>query len=295
MMRDMFITAMCICLMTLAGCDKAKTDNDDFSANAKSTLAKMYPNATDVMWSTKNGYYIAKFNNPAAVRSIDALKYDFSVWINNFGQWCMTESEISYEALPKAVQDALRLSEYSGWKIDDIDKIERAGMETIYVIEVEYSSVNGEKEVDLYYSKDGVLIKTVVDVDHDYDYEDYLPSDAEPGVERAVLAKYPKATIIDIEYEDGEIEVEIIHDGRGKDVYFNKAYEWLRTEWDVRRSEIPVAVLEFISKNWPSYSIDDAEFTETPGGEWYEIEIEKGDDEIKVMIAPNGKPLSNSI
>lgn len=34
-------------------------------------------------------------------------------------------------------------------------------------------------------------------------------------------------------------EVEIFHDAREKDVYFNGAQEWVKTQWEVRVSELP--------------------------------------------------------
>ena len=40
---------------------------------------------------------------------------------------------------------------------DDVDKLERTGVETIFVIEVE----NQNQEIDLYYSADGTLIKSI--------------------------------------------------------------------------------------------------------------------------------------
>ena len=73
----------------------------------------------------------------------------------------MTESDIPYEALPQPVKETFKQSEYAGWKIDDVDMLARAGMETIYVIEVE----QGKQEVDLYYSPEGVLTRTEVDND----------------------------------------------------------------------------------------------------------------------------------
>ena len=54
-------------------------------------------------------------------------------------------------------------SEYASWKRDDIDKLERTGVETVFVIEVEKQN----QEVDLYYSADGTLIKSIVDTDDD--------------------------------------------------------------------------------------------------------------------------------
>ena len=203
-MKKFFITAMCICLMTLAGCNKASADSQ-INEKAKVELSQRYPDAVNVKWTTKNGYYVAKFNK-VATRSIGS-EFDFSVWFNRAGQWCMTESEISYDALPEVVKAAFQASEYATWKVEDIDKLERSGMETFYVIEAETRSGNIEKEVDLYYSESGALIKTVVDIDSDYDYEDYLPADIQSELSKFVAQKYPGAVIMDTEFDDGEFEV----------------------------------------------------------------------------------------
>ena len=200
----------------------------------------------------------------------------------------MTESEVTYDALPLAVRTEFEASEYAGWKIDDIDKFERIGMETFYVTEVDTKAGNIEKEAELYYSADGVLIKVTSGYDSDYDYEDYLPSDIQSALESFINARYPGAVIVDSEYDDGEIEVEIIHNGRGKDVYFSSNNEWLRTEWDVRKSELPAAVLTQVNAAYPSWKIDDAEFMETPSGEWFVIELEKGESEAKIRITADG-------
>ena len=193
-MKRFFITAMCICLMTLAGCNKASADSQ-INEKAKVELSQRYPDAVNVKWTTKNGYYVAKFNK-VATRSIGS-EFVFSVWFNRAGQWCMTESEISYDALPEVVKAAFQASEYATWKVEDIDKLERSGMETFYVIEAETRSGNIEKEVDLYYSESGALIKTVVDIDSDYDYEDYLPADIQSELSKFVAQKYPGAVIMD--------------------------------------------------------------------------------------------------
>ena len=235
---------------------------------------------------SKNGYTVAKFNR-LATRSA-SLEYDYSVWFNGIGTWCMTESEVTYEALPEAVKTAFEASEYAAWKIDDIDKLERAGMATFYVIEAETKSGNIEKEADIYFSETGAVIKVVLDVDDDYDYEDYLPADVQAVLKSFISQKYPGAVIMDTEYDDGEIEVEIVHEWRGKDVYFSKDNVWLRTEWDVRKSELPAAVMNQLNVSYPSWEIDDAEYVETPSGAWFVIELEKGEAEVDVKIAEDG-------
>lgn len=48
----------------------------------------------------------------------------------------MTESNLRYSSLPQAIREQFEKSVYSTWKKDDIDKIERAGMEAVYIIEI---------------------------------------------------------------------------------------------------------------------------------------------------------------
>ena len=249
-------------------------------------MAARYPDATNVKWVSKNGYTVAKFNR-LATRSAN-LEYDYSVWFNGTGTWCMTESEVTYEALPEAVKTAFEASEYAAWKIDDIDKLERAGMETFYVIEAETKSGNIEKEADIYFLETGAVIKVVLDVEDDYDYEDYLPADVQTVLKSLISQKYPGAVIMDTEYDDGEIEVEIVHEWRGKDVYFSKDNVWLRTEWDVRKSELPAAVMNQLNVSYPSWEIDDAEYVETPSGAWFVIELEKGEAEVEIKLSADG-------
>ena len=100
---------------------------------------------------------------------------------------------------------------------------------------------------------------------------------------------YPGATILEKDWDDGYLEVEIWHDGREKNVYFNGAGDWVWTEWDVRRSELPDAVLNTLDSEYPGAEIDDVKFVETPSGEFYLIELEdRRDDDITVRISPDG-------
>ena len=46
-----------------------------------------------------------------------------------------------------------KAGKYADWRVDDVDKLTREGMETLYVIEVE----KGESELDLFYLSTGIL------------------------------------------------------------------------------------------------------------------------------------------
>ena len=75
----------------------------------------------------------------------------------------MTETDLLYDQLPEAVRKAFSAGEYADWRVEDAERLARAGFEPIYVLEVE----KGQTEYELFYAEDGVLIRAVVDADDD--------------------------------------------------------------------------------------------------------------------------------
>lgn len=184
----------------------------------------------------------------------------------------MTETDLPYQALPAAVKSAFESSEYAKWKVDDVDMLERPDMEKVYVIEVE----SGKQEFDLYYSEEGILVKSVADTDNDS--ENYLPVEIPAAIETFIKKQYPNARLVEIEVEHGMTEVDIIDGNISKEIVFNSSNEWISTSWDVRRNELPETVTHAIasSEKYAGYQIDDADFVETPDeGEYYLVELEK--------------------
>lgn len=101
--------------------------------------------------------------------------------------------------------------------------------------------------------------------------------------------KYDGAKILYAEKEfNGEIDVEIIHNDTRKDVKFNRREEWISTTWDVPVSQLPDVVRERVQDSYPEYRIDDADYIETPAGDRYKLEIERGEWDRTVFITPDG-------
>lgn len=146
------LLALCV-TWSLQSCDNDDDNSIAVPTELQNAFASKYPNAANVKWETKSGYYVADFYD----------EYEASAWFTQDGKWQMTETDIPYSALPQAVKTSFEKSEYASWKQDDVDKLERTGVETIFVIEVE----NQNQEIDLYYSADGTLIKSIVDTDDD--------------------------------------------------------------------------------------------------------------------------------
>lgn len=274
-----FLMAL-ICAVGFQSCDN--DDNPPLPDGVQNAFSERYPSARRVEWETKSGYYVADFYDESRQR-------ETSAWFGPEGTWYMTETDIFYADLPDAVKSAFEAGDYSGWTVDDIDKLEREGMETVYVIEVETRLQGQEQEMDLYYSEDGLLIKAVADNDND-DEGHLPPAQTTDAILAFVYEKYPNARLVEIEVEHIFTEVEIIHDGHSKEVRFDNQGNWVSTSWDLRWNEIPAAITQALAgSKYSGYVIDDAEYFETPQGDYYELELEQGKSEIMVKMDTNGQ------
>lgn len=288
MMKLKFLTlllALGATVWSLYSCD----NNDDESINVpielQDAFSAKYPNVANVKWESKSGYYVADFYDG----------YEASAWFTQDGTWQMTETDIPYTALPQAVKTSFEASEYKSWEIDDVDKLEREGFEIVYVIEVE----NQNQEMDLYYSQEGVLVKSVVDTDDDRD-DQYLPDQNAKLTKEMndfLNIKYPGFKLVEIDVEDdgkyaGYTEVDITHGSIGKEVLFDKSGEWVLTSWEVRFNTLPEPVKNAINTTYPGQvDDDDAEYVEEATGvTYYLIDIENS--EIDVKISADGQILS---
>lgn len=258
----------------------ACSDDDNYKPDqtVKEAFEAKFPAATRVSWEKKGIYRVADFreNNK-----------EMTAWFDATGNWYMTETDLNtINELPEAVKTAFLQSKYAEWKIDDIDMLERKDSETLYIIEIE----SGDQEVDLYYSADGILIKSVID--DDSDHENILPGTLPEIVTTFLQQHYPNARIVESETEKGNLEVDIIHENRSKEVVFDSKYQWLYTTYEVLYSEVPQKVKDTLrASEYKDYQIDDIDFYETPATSYYRFELESGDKEVKMDIDVNGKIL----
>lgn len=271
-------------ILTFSSC--SDDDNNDAPENThlvskevQDAFHAKYPQAKDIEWELKGNCAIVDF---------DWDGKEHSAWFNpSSSAWYMTETDIRYENLPESVLAAYKAGEYADWRVDDVDMLTREGMETLYIIEVE----KGEAEVDLFYSPTGILVKTVVDTGQENDYDGFLPQTDVKDITDFISQKYPNASIIEIDRENGMFEVEIL-DGRVcRDVYFNNKNEWIKTTWDVYYIDLPDAVKEAVKTKYQGYKIDDVNYVQTSSGDWYELDLEneKTDHEIEnIKITVDG-------
>jgi hypothetical protein len=108
------------------------------------------------------------------------------------------------------------------------------------------------------------------------------------NVRTYINTHYPDAVILESEYNYGYLEVDIYHDSLNKELYFNSNDAWVKTTWDVAINALPPTVTAAITTAYPDYRIDDADYVDTPEGVYYSIELEKGESDLYIKIAPDG-------
>lgn len=289
------LMAVACAVLVAVGCEKADNGHnaaDEISPQVLEAFAARYPGAGNVSWRIKGNYAVADFYW-SGTRSANG-QTNASAWFDNTaGEWSMTKTEIRFDALPQAVRDAFAASEYASWHVDpEVDVLYRneAVEPEIYVIEVEQA----DREMDLYYSPDGVLVKTMADSGDDYDYEDFIPSRPSTGVEEYLQVHHPSARIIDVDVEEGATEVEIVDNGVKYELLFDSNGTWIYTKNEVRRSDLPEVVLTAWAASeyaeTQGYRLDDADYFQTASdGEFYRLELESRKGDVKVKITPQGE------
>lgn len=139
-------------LMIAVVCLFAACDDDDDKLNVpesfKTAFSTRYPDVTRVNWEREGQFYVADFWRQEYNTEAEA-------WFNKDAVWKMTVTDLHYNGLPEAVRQGFQESNYSTWRVDDSDIVERSTSEDalLYVLEVE----SGRQEYDLVFAPDGVL------------------------------------------------------------------------------------------------------------------------------------------
>lgn len=274
--------------------DDSPTTGSKVPAQIEAAFKQKFPDASNVSWESRSGGYM--------VASFTSNNETQKAWFDNNGTWNMTEKEIPFHAIPQAVRDGFNATEYSKapWVLDDdeVDVLYREGAETLYVIEVEKKENGVETEMELYFTEDGLLVKEIVDVDHDDDFSNMLPKEIPSAIQSWLDANLPNARLIDIEKENGNIEVDVLYQGVEKEILFTAQYEWISTTYDIPVGAVPANVKAVVDTEYPGYYIDDAEIIETATGTQYKLELEAHNDnapDIDIIIDEQGTIIKTKI
>lgn len=262
----------------------AEADNDYHEylpqqpeGNIQTWLDQNFPNVRIVDYDCEqNGTEVEIIAN--------GLKHE--ILFDNQQQWVYTKTEYERRDLtqiPTSILNHLRTSPYytSDNAIDDVEKYTTRDNGTYYCFELKTAY---DDDVKVYVNETGIISRPQNGSDGG---NSNVP--VEDELQNFIDQKYPGAIILEKDYDHGYLEIDILHDGIEKEIKFNGQNQWVRTEWEVR--QLPDAVKNTITAQ--GYTLDDNEFgyVETADSIWYEVEVRKGRDELKLYISPTGEIL----
>ncbi len=287
-----FLMATLCSMFALSSCsdDNAGTP-PSVSEEIVKAFYEMYPNATNVSWSTVEDYDVARFYDDGTRAT--GFTPNCTAWFSRISKrWGMTDREIPFNSLPAAVIQAFNDTIYSKspWTVDDeANVLERADSETFYVIEVDKNENGVETDADLYYTETGRLVQVLTDAPEDDDHIDFIPEEQPMTPSEFIADRYPGSRITDRDWDDGFLEIEIYHEGREKNVYFNFRNEWVGSKWEVSRRSLPDGTWSQLWANgYRDMDDDDIDVIDSHRGTFYAIEAERYDDDWLVIVDQDG-------
>lgn len=267
------IALLCAATMAAAGCEKNPPAGN---AEVQRTFDQMFPEAQRVEWEMEDGHWVAEFVE---------RRVEKEAWFEPSGVWKMTDCDIAFRKLPQPVRAAFEASQYADWRVEDCDHLQRAGMQDVYIIEVE----RGDQDRDLYYLADGTLCRETTGGDDNGSHLEDLPHTTPAGVAGFLDQRYPGHIVVDIDREDRGIEVEIVHQGDRIEVWFDRQGTWVQSSREVTMARVPQAVAQALAASqYASWRVDDIDFLETPQHNAYLFELELGDRDKMLLIREDG-------
>ena len=235
-------------------------------------FAEKYPNARNIVFEIEGKYYVADFTNEG---------YPTTAWFTDQGKWMMEKIEYPFSRLPQKVTTAFFEGIYGDWEIEECYEINRAGMGTVYKIEIQ----KGERERELYYSSLGNLIKTVED-DKNEDQPMIVPQE----VTDLLNLTFAGSELLDMQTRSTGTELDIIDDGVYKVVQLNSNYRWLSTTWKLSKEEVPEVVREgFEASEYAGNPVEEMQIWVDADGVFYLFTVKRHSQTIVVTLDPFGQ------
>ncbi len=112
-------------------------------------------------------------------------------------------------------------------------------------------------------------------------------------VKESFTKRFAKAVEVTWSKEsDTEFEAEFKAGGQSQSANFDQSGKWLVTETEIKKAELPQAVMATIAKEFAGFKIEEIEKAETfDSGMFYEVALEKGKVNYEIQISADGQVL----
>ena len=102
--------------------------------------------------------------------------------------------------------------------------------------------------------------------------------------------KFTSATKVKWDKEGAnEWEAEFVMNGNEMSASFDAAGKWMATEAELKEKDLPANVLKAVQAAYPGWEIESVESIEKPDLKGYELGIEKGKEELEIVVTADGK------
>lgn len=268
-----------VSLLSLSSCEKNSGEITPNSAVA-ATFKQMYPTVTNAKWYEIQTWQVAKF---------EVNNFDTEAWYDIPGTWGLTTVDIDLLSAPTEVQTSFAAGKYANWKVDDVYKVDRVGIKTIYVLLVEQknplSAVITVKE--LHYTPTGYLTREFDNKSSDISF---VPQVIPANLLTDVMTKYPSAQVVDyyFDFTIGATHIYIYDGTMYRELLYDQGSVWISTSWDV--TQVPAAVSEaFQGSPYSNYTIDSLRYVITPGDvDYYFYQLSSAGKSAILKIKPDG-------
>jgi hypothetical protein len=115
-------------------------------------------------------------------------------------------------------------------------------------------------------------------------------TDAPAAVKEAFAKKFPDVKKVSWEMEDESIwESEFKLKGTEYSANFTIDGTWVETEHELKKSELPSSIRDFLNSDYKEYKIEEIKSAETPDSKLIEVIVEKGEEHWELIFDSNGK------
>ncbi|WP_297906697.1 PepSY-like domain-containing protein [uncultured Parabacteroides sp.] len=105
------------------------------------------------------------------------------------------------------------------------------------------------------------------------------------SIQKAILAKYPEATVTGYDKDNAGTEVNIKDKGVKKEVLLGKKDEWLSTKFDIHAEDVPVNIIDNLANSaYHEYRIVEVIQIDKPSGTFYVFKLEHENNEVNLTF-----------
>ncbi len=119
--------------------------------------------------------------------------------------------------------------------------------------------------------------------------QDINPQNVPSNIRTTFEQAYPNASDVEWEMEGQNYKVEFDVNWQDSEVWYSSDGSTVKTETEIKKKDLPQAILATIDNQYATYRVDSIEKTDQNGSVTFEVELEKGwDEEKQLLLDANG-------